>query len=188
MSSLQQLELSLASMGWGRYHTFLFWVCGLVLLTQGWASDMMWVMLVAVVMNEVSSEWGLSDVVLSLYAMSQSAGVFLGSYFWGYMSDRCGRMYAFKKTLLLCGIGGIVAAFSVNFAMLCVLAFVVGLGIGGDISVDGTVFIEFCPKSDRHMLTLMSFVSLEPGFWSDEVESDGDSALLCDAGEDCTGE
>lgn len=119
---------------------------------------MMWVMLVSVVINETASEWGLSDLTLSLYAMSQSIGVFLGSYFWGYMSDKYGRMFSFKKTLLLCGVAGCVAALSYDFPMLCALAFVVGLGIGGDISVDGTVFIEFCPKSDRHMLTLMSFV------------------------------
>jgi len=119
---------------------------------------MMWVMLVAVVINDAGAEWGLSDFMVSLYAMSQSAGVFLGSYFWGYMSDKYGRMFSFKKTLFLCGVTGCIAAFSYDFPMLCVLAFIVGIGIGGDISVDGTVFIEFCPKADRHMLTLMSFV------------------------------
>ena len=157
-SILQQLEESLSSMGWGRYQSYLFWLCGLVLPTQGWAADMMWVMLVAIVMNEIGEDWGLSDFTLSLYAMSQSTGVFLGSYFWGYMSDKYGRMFSFKKTLLLCGVGGCVAACSVDFPMLCVMAFVVGMGIGGDIAVDGTVFIEFCPKSQRHMLTLMSVV------------------------------
>jgi MFS family permease len=119
---------------------------------------MMWVMLVSVVINEAGAEWGLSTIELSLYAMSQSVGVFLGSYFWGYMSDKYGRMFSFKKTLILCGVAGCIASFSYDFPMLCVLAFIVGIGIGGDISVDGTVFIEFCPKADRHMLTLMSFV------------------------------
>ena len=118
---------------------------------------MMWLMLVSIVLNELS-DWGLSDFSLSLYAMSQSAGVFLGSYFWGSMADKRGRMFAFKNTLLVCGLGGCVAACSVNFRMLCFMAFVVGIGVGGDLAVDGTVFIEFCPKSDRHMLTLMSAV------------------------------
>lgn len=155
---MQQLEQILGSMGWGRYHTYLFWACGFVSAKQGWAADMMWLMLASVVINEVGGPWGLSDFELSLYAMSQSAGVFIGSYFWGYMADRRGRMFAFKKTLVLCGLGGCVAAASVNFEMLCLMAFLVGIGVGGDLAVDGTVFIEFCPKGERHMLTLMSAV------------------------------
>lgn len=155
---MQQLEQLLGSMGWGRYHSYLFWACGFVSARQGWAADMMWLMLVSVVLNEVGGPWELSDFHLSLYAMSQSAGVFIGSYFWGCMADRRGRMFAFKKTLMLCGFGGCVASLSVNFTMLCVLAFLVGIGVGGDLAVDGVVFIEFCPKSERHMLTLMSAV------------------------------
>ena len=48
--------------------------------------------------------------------------------------------------------------FSVNLAMMCVFCFIAGLGIGGDLTALGSIFIEFCPPDKRWRLTLLNSI------------------------------
>jgi len=36
------------------------------------------------------------------------------------------------------------------------MAFFIGIGIGGTIAGDGTVFVEYCPENNRRVLVIMS--------------------------------
>lgn len=40
--------------------------------------------------------------------------------------------------------------------MIVIIAFFIGLGIGGSLANDGTVYMEFCPPSKRRTLVAMS--------------------------------
>lgn len=39
---------------------------------------------------------------------------------------------------------------------MLIMAFFIGIGIGGTIAGDGTVFVEYCPEDNRRVLVIMS--------------------------------
>ena len=59
-------------------------------------------------------------------------------------------------TLLLSSIFGIAAAAGNSFLSVASLISIVGFGIGGNLPVDGAVFLEFCPASHQYLLTVLS--------------------------------
>jgi MFS family permease len=143
----------LSSIGWGRYHTILFWICGF-----GWAADNMWLLLSAIFISELPTAWDLSETEAGLTAIIMMLGFLIGAYVWGYTSDVYGRMYSFRKTLLIAAFAAFGAAASVNLTMLLAFCLVAGFGIGGDVPVDGSVFIEFCPESERWRMTALGAI------------------------------
>lgn len=54
----------------------------------------------------------------------------IGAVGWGVVSDILGRALPFHSTLLLTSVFGIAAAFSPNFAVLCVWLMFMGTAVG----------------------------------------------------------
>ncbi|CAJ0769664.1 24937_t:CDS:2, partial [Entrophospora sp. SA101] len=79
-----------------------------------------------------------------------------GALFWGVLSDSHGRKQAFNWTLAITSLFGVFSSFSQNFAQLCFLLFLLGFGVGGNMPVDGALFLEFIPKEHQYLLTFMS--------------------------------
>jgi MFS family permease len=170
------LSETLDEIGWTKYHWLVFWLCGL-----GWAMDMLWIMSLSIVMHEVQDYWDISVGEASTILTSQMAGVFLGAYVWGWASDRIGRMFSFKRTLYLVVVGGLICVCSMNLWMLCIGEFIVGLGLGGEVPVDGCVFTEFCPPKHRNRITALSlfcdFSSIFGAFLAWMLSFSGDSDM-----------
>lgn len=118
----------------------------------------MWLLLSTVLINELPGAWGINEIESGLIGTILMVGFLVGAYIWGYTSDKYGRMFSFRKTLLLAGVAAIGAALSVNLPMLLVFCFFAGVGIGGDVPVDGAVFIEFCPVAYRNTMVALSAV------------------------------
>ena len=72
-------------------------------------------------------------------------GMFFGCYAWGYLGDRFGRMFAFKKTVLVAAVGSFLMSSSLNPGYLVLFSSIIGFGIGGEIALGGTIYSEFCP-------------------------------------------
>lgn len=83
-------------------------------------------------------------------------GLCIGASFWGIASDVIGRRLAFNLTLFLAGAFGLAAGGAPNWISLCALYACVGLGIGGNLPVDGALFLEFLPFASGNLLTLLS--------------------------------
>ena len=156
---LHQLDRVLRSQELRPTQWRLFFLCGL-----GWAADMAWVIGISIVMNEIGKDWSISVAFRSVLPISLMLGVTIGSVFWGYFSDRSGRILPFKVTLFIAGFAGIVAALSTNIWMLAAACFAAGIGLGGNLAVDGTVFLEYCPASYKWTLTAMSGVCVLGSF------------------------
>ena len=81
----------------------------------------------------------------------------LGSVGWGMLSDRIGRVTPFRVILLLSGVSGVLAALSPNWWLLMLFLFVNGIGIGGNIPVDGAMYVENAPSKGRgSMIAILS--------------------------------
>jgi len=104
-------------------------------------------------MNE---EWRLGDARMSALGVASSVGVFVGAGLAGFMSDRMGRTFIFKRTLVISAVALGLLAVAVNYTMALVVMAILGLGVGGDLVIAGTAFSEFCPLSRHRALALLS--------------------------------
>jgi MFS family permease len=83
-------------------------------------------------------------------------GLCFGSFTWGVGSDILGRRIAFNMTLLITSIFGIMTAFATSWAWVCIFFSLLGFGVGGNLPVDGALFLEFLPDTSSSLLTLLS--------------------------------
>ncbi|KAH8919086.1 MFS general substrate transporter [Atractiella rhizophila] len=121
----------------------------------GWYADNIWLQAISIVMPAVSYELkGEPQVRLSSLALY--AGLIVGATFWGCSCDIVGRRLAWNATLLIGGIFGVAAGAAPNFTALCVLLSFIGFGVGGNLPVDGALFLEFLPGRNQYLLTLLS--------------------------------
>ncbi|KAL5485054.1 hypothetical protein ACEPAI_7696 [Sanghuangporus weigelae] len=139
--------------GFGRYQWELFILTGF-----GWLADNLWLQGVAVILPQVQVDLDpprVEYITLSLYV-----GLIIGATTWGSLADVIGRKVSWQITLFLCGTFGIAAGGAPNFVALCSLIACVGFGVGGNLPVDGALFLEHIPQSHQYLLTFLS------AFWS----------------------
>jgi MFS family permease len=110
----------------------------------------------ALVLPQLTPEFGVSVAHIRYTTMITFIGLSLGSTFWGVASDIIGRKPAFNITLFLCGLFGTLVAFGPNWISTSVLFACMGLGVGGNLPVDGALFLEFLPFESNKLLTLLS--------------------------------
>jgi MFS family permease len=83
-------------------------------------------------------------------------GLCVGASFWGIGSDIMGRRLAFNLTLLIASVFGIAAGAAPSWIGACGLFAALGVGVGGNLPVDGALFLEFLPTASSRHLTLLS--------------------------------
>lgn len=127
----------------------------------GWALDAMDVGLISFVMAALAVQWDLSSTQLSWIGSIGFLGMAIGASVGGLLADRIGRRQVFALTLLVYGLATGAAALSTSVAMLIVLRFVVGLGLGAELPVASTLVSEFAPRKVRGRVV----VALE-AFWA----------------------
>lgn len=88
--------------------------------------------------------------------MALFLGLCLGASFWGTASDVVGRRLAFNMTLFIAGVFGLAAGGGPNWIGTAALFSCLGLGVGGNLPVDGALFLEFLPHASGNLLTLLS--------------------------------
>ncbi|KAJ3257669.1 hypothetical protein HDU77_002642 [Chytriomyces hyalinus] len=148
---IAQANDSIARIGMGSYQWRLFLLCGC-----GWFADNMWLQGVSVVIPSVRAQFGLSEAEMGVGSSFTFLGMMIGGGFWGIMSDVIGRKPAFTLTLLITTFFGFYASFATTFPQFYWRLFWLGTGVGGNLPVDGSLFLEFVPASHQHLMTLLS--------------------------------
>jgi putative MFS transporter len=127
----------------------------------GWALDAMDVGLISFVMAALAVEWALSPTTLGWIGSIGFVGMALGAALGGLLADKIGRRQVFALTLLVYGLATGASALATGVAMLIVLRFIVGLGLGAELPVASTLVSEFAPRKIRGRVV----VALE-AFWA----------------------
>jgi putative MFS transporter len=117
---------------------------------------MLWSNNVAYILEGSREDFGLSGIEVGLLGACFPFGLMVGAFVWGVTGDRYGRMYAFKTTVVIATIFSLILTVSVHPAMSAICLFFLGAGMGGELSLGGTVFCEFCPPSKLYYLTRMA--------------------------------
>lgn len=145
------INKAIQDIGMGRYNWQLFLLCGF-----GWFADNLWMQGVSLILPSLSAEFGIAEKTVRYTTSALFLGLCFGSFFWGIGSDVMGRRLAFNCTLLITSIFGTLAAYASSWGMVCALVAALGFGVGGNLPVDGALFLEFLPDANSSLLTLLS--------------------------------
>ncbi|KAL6873272.1 major facilitator superfamily domain-containing protein [Trichoderma longibrachiatum] len=145
------INKAIQDIGMGRYNWHLFILCGF-----GWFADNLWLQGVSLTLPSLSAEFDIPEKTVRYTTSSCFIGLSLGSFLWGIGSDLVGRRIAFNMTLLITSIFGILAAYGQSWGAVCFLYGAFGFGVGGNLPVDGALFLEFLPDASSSLLTLLS--------------------------------
>lgn len=118
--------------------------------------ESLWLQGVALTLPSLSNEFGVDSNTVRYTTLALFLGLCIGASFWGVMSDVVGRRLAFNCTLGIAGVFGIAAGAAPTWIGACALFACVGLGVGGNLPVDGALFLEFLPTANGGLLTLLS--------------------------------
>lgn len=145
------INKALQDIGMGGYQWRLFVLCGF-----GWLADNLWLQGVALTLPSLSKEFGVSRTNVRYTTLSLFVGLCCGAVFWGTASDIIGRRLAFNVTLLITGIFGLAVGGAQSWIAVCGLYAAMGAGVGGNLPVDGALFLEFLPFQSGNLLTMLS--------------------------------
>lgn len=79
-------------------------------------------------------------------------GSVIGAIVFGWLADKIGRKAIVLNVLVFFVISSILSAISINYQMLLISRFLVGIGIGGDIPASGSLIAERSEPSERGAL------------------------------------
>lgn len=145
------INRAIQDIGMGPYQWKLFVLCGF-----GWLADNLWLQGVALTLTSLSAEFGISDTQVRFTTLALFAGLCIGAAFWGVACDAIGRRPAFNITLFMAGVFGLAVGGAQNWLTVCGLYAALGCGVGGNLPVDGALFLEFLPFASGNLLTMLS--------------------------------
>ncbi|CAI6340653.1 unnamed protein product [Periconia digitata] len=143
------LNKAIQDIGMGRYQWQLFIVIGF-----GWASDNLWPIVTSLIFTPVKNEFNPTRA--PFLSLAQNIGLLVGAVFWGFGCDIFGRRWAFNLTIGITAVFGLIAAGSPNFAAIGTFAALWSIGVGGNLPVDSSIFLEFLPATHQWLLTVLS--------------------------------
>ncbi|KAJ3336747.1 hypothetical protein HDU91_001662 [Kappamyces sp. JEL0680] len=110
----------------------------------------------AVMLPQIALEFGLVGWQVGIPATFMFIGAIVGSLGWGWVADTYGRRIVFLSTLAITGLSACLAAAAPSLGVLCALCFLLGSGIGGNLPIDGALFLELVPLEYQSLLNLLS--------------------------------
>lgn len=145
------LNRALEEIGFGRYHYTLFILCGL-----GWAADNALFQLLAVTVQQINYEYGLKGLNGGISTTFAYIGSAFGAMLWGSIADVIGRRPAFMYTFIITSVFCMTSGLFKSIYLVSFSLFLMGIGFGGNLPIDGALFLESIPPSKQSYLTLLS--------------------------------
>ncbi|KAL8942834.1 MAG: hypothetical protein Q9216_001449 [Gyalolechia sp. 2 TL-2023] len=145
------INKAIQDIGMGKYQWSLFILCGF-----GWLADNMWLQAVALTLPGLTDTFGPSVTLVRYTTCALFIGLCIGASFWGIASDVIGRRLAFNATLFIAGVFGCAVGGGNTWVGTCGLFAALGVGVGGNLPVDGALFLEFLPFASSGLLTMLS--------------------------------
>ncbi len=133
-------------------------LCFLVLIADGFDTAAM-----AFVAPSLIHELGISKLVLGPVLSAALIGLAVGALIAGPVADRVGRKRVLLVSVMLFSLASLGSAFAHTVAVLGMLRFFTGLGIGAAMPSCITLVSEFVPSKRRGFLTNLMFVGFPLG-------------------------
>lgn len=108
--------------------------------------------LIGIAFTLISPQMHLDAFWQGLIGASALIGLFLGSLFFGWISDKVGRQKIFLVSFVLITIASVMQFYAETAMQLFLCRVLIGIGLGGDFSVGHAMLAEFSPKKHRGVL------------------------------------
>lgn len=144
--------------GMSGYQWLLLVLCFLIVATDG-----MDVAIMGFLAPDITREWGISRASFGLVMSAAPLGLAAGALMVGPLSDRFGRKTLLMGSIALFGVFNLLSAFADSVAMLSVLRFLTGLGLGAAMPSTTTLLAEYVPERRRGTLIAAMFTGFNLG-------------------------
>jgi MFS family permease len=153
------VDEAIETIGFGKFQLGMLAYTGLV-----WLADAAEMILLSFIGPAAKCEWGLSSSEEGAISSMVFAGIFLGAYAWGIVSDIHGRRLGFIATALFTFFFGMLSAWSPDYWFLLASRAFVGFGLGGAPMVTGMLILEATHSSISVLIRLLwQLLSLQGG-------------------------
>lgn len=130
-----------------------FWIVGVASLGQLIGTAVATIAGVIIPMLNIILHPELSGFMQGVIGASDLIGICIGSVIFGRLSDKYGYLFFFRFCPALIFVASTLAVFIPDVAVLTVCLFIVGLGIGGEYSLDSDYVSELIP--DKYKSTMV---------------------------------
>lgn len=131
----------------GRFHIKIAGLTFGAHLTDGYILG-----LIGIAFTQLSPQMHLDAFWQGLIGASALIGLFIGSLFFGWLSDKVGRQKIFLVSFLLIALASALQFYVESALALVLCRVLIGIGLGGDYSVGHAMLAEFAPRKQRGML------------------------------------
>ncbi|MCY7487856.1 MULTISPECIES: MFS transporter [Paenibacillus] len=114
-----------------------------------WMFDAMDIGIISFIAAALAAEWSLTPQQTGLFTSMNSVGMAVGALLAGSLADKYGRKSVLLWTLVIFSIASGLSAAATSFTMLCILRFIAGAGLGGELPVASTLVSESVPAKER---------------------------------------
>jgi MFS transporter, putative metabolite:H+ symporter len=114
-----------------------------------WLFDAMDVGMVSFIIAALKVDWHLGDQQIGFLSAVNSLGMAAGAAVAGILADRYGRRSILMCTLVIFSAASGMSALATSYFVICVLRFVAGFGLGGELPVASTLVSESVPAKER---------------------------------------
>ena len=121
----------------------------------GWMFDAMDVTIISFIIVSLTADWRLGPDQSRWVVVMGFIGMFVGAGLAGLLSDRFGRKPLLLFSLLLFSVATGLSGFASGLAVLLVLRFLAGLGLGGELPVASTLVSEISPANRRGFMVVI---------------------------------
>lgn len=108
--------------------------------------------LIGIAFTLISPQMHLDAFWQGLIGASALIGLFLGSLFFGWISDKVGRQKIFLVSFMLITVASVMQFYAETAMGLFLCRVLIGIGLGGDFSVGHAMLAEFAPKKHRGVM------------------------------------
>lgn len=108
--------------------------------------------LIGIAFTLITPQMHLDPFWQGLIGSSALIGLFLGSLFFGWVSDHLGRQKIFLISFVLITLASVMQFYVESALQLFLCRVLIGIGLGGDFSVGHAMLAEFSPRKHRGVL------------------------------------
>lgn len=115
----------------------------------GWVMDGYILSIIGVALMQASAIMGMTSFWEGMVAASALIGIFFGGFLGGWLTDRLGRRRLYLVGPILFIVCSVAQLWIESAAALFLLRFIIGIGVGIEYPVAGSLLVEFLPKKSR---------------------------------------